>query len=104
MTLSVQFEAEAEAEYRLAGRWYEERCDNLGVEFFNAVDAAIRRIVEWPGAGGTVPRVSADLGVRRCPVTRFPYHVVYLHSSTAIRILAIAHDRRKPGYWQSRLD
>jgi hypothetical protein len=36
-------------------------------------------------------------------VTRFPYHVIYLETGTHIRILAIAHDRRKPGYWTDRL-
>jgi hypothetical protein len=36
-------------------------------------------------------------------VMRFPYHVVYLETSGNLRILAIAHDRRKPGYWMKRL-
>ena len=36
-------------------------------------------------------------------VTRFPYHVIYLETATDIRILAVAHDRRKPGYWRERL-
>jgi hypothetical protein len=52
-----------------------------------------------PRAGDLVPRMLADLPVRRRAVTRFPYHVVYLETPT-YRILAIAHDRRKPGYWQ----
>lgn len=99
----VQFEDEAETEYRLAGRWYEERRANLGIEFFDAVDAAISHIVDLPQAGGFVPRVSRELGVRRRAVTRFPYHVIYLETPEAIRILAIAHDRRKPGYWRERL-
>jgi hypothetical protein len=37
----VRFEDEADAEYRLAGRWYEERREHLGIEFFDAVDATI---------------------------------------------------------------
>jgi len=99
----VQFEDEADAEYRLAGRWYEERHERLGIEFFDAVDATIDRIVAMPRAGEVVPRMPADLPVRRRAVARFPYHVVYLEIPTHIRILAIAHDRRKPGYWQRRL-
>jgi plasmid stabilization system protein ParE len=101
---NVRFEEEADAEYRLAGRWYESQRANLGIEFFDAVDAAIDRIVEMPQAGTRVPRMPADLPVRRRPVTRFPYHVVYLETSSYIRILAIAHDRRKPGYWKRRLE
>lgn len=103
MNPRVRFEDEADAEYRLAGRWYEERREHLGIEFFDAVDATIDRIVAMPQAGTLVPRVTLDSRVRRRAVPRFPYHVVYLETSAEIRILAIAHDRRKPGYWTSRL-
>ncbi len=103
MNPRVRFEDEADAEYRLAGRWYEERREHLGIEFFDAVDATIDQIVEVPEAGALVPGVPTSLPVRRRAVTRFPYHVVYTVTTTQIRILAIAHDRRKPGYWQKRL-
>lgn len=103
MNPNVRFEDEADTEYRLAGRWYEDRRPHLGVEFFDAVDAVIDRIVAMPRAGALVPQMPPALSVRRRAVTRFPYQVVYLERPTHIRILAIAHDRRKPGYWQSRL-
>jgi plasmid stabilization system protein ParE len=99
----IRFEEEADAEYREAGRWYESRRTNLGIAFFDAVDAALRQILEFPHAGTPVPRVPRELPVRRRAVKRFPYHVVYLDMPGALRVLAIAHDRRKPGYWKSRL-
>jgi plasmid stabilization system protein ParE len=99
----ARFEDEADAEYRLAGRWYEERREHLGIEFFDAVDATIDHVVAMPRAGELVTRLPADLPVRRRAVSRFPYHVIYLETATQIRILAIAHDRRKPGYWKTRL-
>jgi plasmid stabilization system protein ParE len=103
VTKPARFEDEADAEYRAAGRWYEERVVGLGIEFFDAVDAALDQIARSPKAGALVRRVPVDLQVRRAPVTRFPYHVVYLETSSTIRVLAIAHDRRRPGYWMSRL-
>jgi toxin ParE1/3/4 len=99
----VQFEDEADAEYRLAGRWYEGRREHLGFEFFDAVDGTIERILDLPGSGSPVPRLPTDLPVRRMAVRRFPYHVIYLEVNDRIRILAVAHDRRKPGYWTTRL-
>jgi hypothetical protein len=69
----VRFEDEADEEYRLAGRWYEDRRERLGLEFFDAVDAAIERILELPRSGARVPRLPSDLPVRRLAVTRFPY-------------------------------
>ena len=103
MNPRVRFEDEADIEYRLAGRWYEERREHLGIEFFDAVDAAINQILEMPRVGNLVPGVPSGLPVRRRAVTRFPYHVIYLETATDIRILAVAHDRRKPGYWRERL-
>ncbi len=96
MNPAVRFEAEAGAEYRAAGSWYELRRVGLGIEFFDAVDATLTRIVRLPRAGGPVKRVPSDLPVRRAPVERFPYHVIYLEAPGMIRVLAIAHDRRKP--------
>ena len=61
------------------------------------------RILELPRSGSRVPRLPPDLTVRRLAVTRFPYHVVYLETDAQLRILAIAHDRRRPGYWKARL-
>lgn len=101
--MSVRFEDEADAEYREAGRWYDGKQIGLGVEFFDAVDATIQRVLDLPRVGVPVPKVSHDLPIRRLAVVRFPYHVIYLESTTELRILAVAHDRRKPGYWKTRL-
>ena len=65
MNPRVRFEDEADAEYRLAGRWYEERRGHLGIEFFDAVDATVDHIVAMSRAGGLVPRVPSELPVRR---------------------------------------
>ena len=103
MNPRVRFDDEADVEYRLAGRWYEARREHLGIEFLDAVDATIDQIVAMPRTGSLVRRLPTDLPVRRRAVTRFPYHVVYLEMATHVRILAIAHDRRKPGYWKVRV-
>ena len=103
MNPRVRFEDEADAEYRLAGQWYESRREHLGIEFFDAVDETIHRILALPQSGAPFRRMPAELPVRTMAVARFPYHVVYLEVGSGIRVLAIAHDRRKPGYWKDRL-
>jgi toxin ParE1/3/4 len=100
---SARFEEEAEREYRAAALWYEEQRENLGIEFLDAVDLTLSHIVRFPHAGAPVPRVRADLPVRRAPVKGFPYHLVYFETPETIRVLAVAHDRRKPRYWKSRV-
>ena len=103
MSTLVRFEDEADAEYREAGRWYDAKQAGLGVEFFDEVDATVRRILDFPQSGERVRRLPRELSVRRLAVARFPYHVVYLEPTTELRLLAIAHDRRRPGYWKKRL-
>ena len=102
MTRPFRTEPEASAELGQAALWYESQRAGLGGEFLEAVDVALSYIARWPHAGVRVPDVPLDLPVRRVPVRRFPYHVVYLEMLDAIRILAFAHDRRLPGYWHSR--
>ena len=40
--------------------------------------------------------------VCRFPLRRFPYSIVYDLSQGRIRILAVAHQSRKPGFWRGR--
>ena len=41
-------------------------------------------------------------GRRRFPVRKFPYSIVYYLRGEEIRVIALAHHRRKPGYWAAR--
>jgi plasmid stabilization system protein ParE len=102
LTLSLRISEEAEAEMADAARWYETHRTSFGAEFLDAVDATAVRIAEAPRIGSLVPGIS-DQAIRRRPVRRFPYHVVYLELPDRLQILAIAHDRRRPGYWVGRL-
>lgn len=103
MTGAFRPEPEASAELEDAALWYEAQRQGLGLELVEAIDLALEQIVRWPQIGRRVPRLPADLPVRRVPVKRFPYHVVYLHWEGGVRVLAFAHDSREPGYWLSRI-
>ena len=102
MTRPFRTEPEASSELGEAAQWYEQRRSGLGIEFLEAIDTALQFIARFPEAGAPVPGVPLSLPVRRAPVRRFPFHVVYLELPDAIRILAFAHDRRSPEYWHSR--
>lgn len=102
MSRSVRFEPAAASELADAADWYEDQGSELGLEFFAAVAATIGVISEWPDSGSTVEGQSEGRTVRRLPVARSPYQVVYLVPDAAIRVLAIAHERRRPAYWSGR--
>lgn len=39
---------------------------------------------------------------RRYNLRRFPYSIIYQVTAEELRILAVAHHRRRPGYWVHR--
>ena len=89
---------QAKAEVEEAAAWYERQRLGLGGKFRVAVEEAIQRIRENPQAG---PRYAAAR-FRYVLVRRFPYVVFYGEGEHAVRVMAVAHGRRKPGYWKSR--
>ena len=103
MNRAFRFEPDASAELENAAVWYNGQRPGLGVEFLAAVDAALEQIARWPEIGRIVPGVTHDVRVRLLAVTRFLYHVAYLDWDGAVRILAVAHDHRRPGSWFSRV-
>ena len=99
----VRLDLEAEEELSEAVRWYEKQRPGLGLELLAEVDDAITRSPEWHGAYQLVPYVAPKLGIRRILLVRFPFAVVFIELPEEWRVLAIAHQRRRPGYWIGRL-
>ena len=84
---------EAREEIERAASWYATIRPSLGDAFVDQVAAATSRAVRAPFTG-------APLGeLRRVFVSRFPYYVLYAVEETQVVILAVAHFRRRPGYW-----
>ncbi|MFD2841744.1 type II toxin-antitoxin system RelE/ParE family toxin [Populibacterium corticicola] len=104
MTLVKREHPEARAELREAAFWYDDQQLYLGDDFYDAIDATIQRVLDWPDAAPVFPGWDELPVVRSASVSVFPYRVIYYLTDTSMVILAYAHHRRKPGYWQHRLD
>ncbi len=72
MTKPIRLDREAEEEIDAAVAWYETQRTGLGLELLEALDEAKARLAESPNALPLAPGVPVQLGVRRCPVYRFP--------------------------------
>ena len=103
MTKRLRLEPEATEELRAAVQWYEVRRAGLGGEFLAEIHRVLQTIQEHSAFGTPAPGVPEKLGARRIPVRRFPYSIAFLELENEVRVLAIAHHRRRPGYWLNRL-
>ena len=105
--MGVEFHPRARDELLEAEGWYQVRSPLSAAAFRREIETAIRMIAEnprWysPGAAGT----------RRLILPKFPFSVVYrvfadeskslLVDQASILIVAVAHHKRRPGYWLNR--
>jgi plasmid stabilization system protein ParE len=91
---------EAEDEIREAMLWYEARRSGLGMEFLGVVEDAMARVTSTPRQW---PQWNDDPRYRRMVLRRFPYLLFYEIRGDTVEFVAVAHTRRRPGYWLARL-
>ncbi|MCC7018157.1 MAG: type II toxin-antitoxin system RelE/ParE family toxin [Ardenticatenales bacterium] len=80
-----------------AAAYYARARPGLGEAFLIEVQRAVETLTEAPLAGTPVHRE-----VRWRLVRRFPYRVYYRLHDDEVRILAVAHQKRRPLYWRAR--
>jgi toxin ParE1/3/4 len=94
----VIIHSEAIEELGSAVSYYGNRKVGLGLDFLGEVEQALGKIQQNPNLG-TVYQVAQ---VRRYIVQRFPFIIFYAELEACIWVVAIAHGKRRPDYWQSR--
>lgn len=94
----VSFNSLARAELQSAVRWLAanaspETATDLQADFWRTIDRIVERpLIGTPGVRNT----------RRVLLHRFRYAVVYRIEGDAVRVLAVIHQHRRPGYWGRR--
>ena len=96
--MRVRLHPEARAELRAARKWYFERSPLSATAFAHAVDNAVSQIVEAP-----TRYPMAEHGTRKFVLQRFPFNIFYRPGEGEIVIVAVAHQKRRPGYWAGRV-
>src|SRR5215212_11179024 len=89
---------EASEEVEEARRWYRERSEPAEGAFLEELDHAIAVVAEAPQRW---PKHIA--GTRRYVFPTFPYSLIYFLENQVLQIVAVAHEKRRPGYWRKRL-
>jgi plasmid stabilization system protein ParE len=88
---------EAELELTDAARYYAQSGgEDLGLALIEEFESALRLLCEQPQLGAPWRHS------RRLPLSRFPFSVIYYTNGDSLRVIALAHHRRKPQYWSGR--
>jgi plasmid stabilization system protein ParE len=94
----LRFHPQAEQEYLTSLAWYRDRSLVAALNFESAFEQAAERIRETPQRW---PIYFRDF--RRYILKQFPFSIVYRDFSSEVVVFAIAHGRRRPGYWRDRV-
>lgn len=103
MIKPVRFSQQAREEVLEAARRYGSQRLELRTEFLAALDEGIERLVRYAPHLGAPPGIDPALGVKRVFMKRFPFSIYFVELPTRFRVLAVAHGRRLPFYWRTRL-
>ena len=102
--MRIEFHPEATAELAAQLDWYDTRRAGLRGDLLDELDAALQTVAEHPTIAPPWPSpLAAGAGVRAYRLGRFPFLLAYLVEGDVMYVVAIAHTRRRPGYWMERL-
>jgi plasmid stabilization system protein ParE len=94
----LEFFEDAASEVEEGRAWYRERSESAEAGFLRELDHAIQQVTDAPSQW---PHYLA--GTQRYVFPSYPYSLVYFIEESTINVVAIAHDKRRPGYWRERL-
>lgn len=98
MATIVEFDSAAREEFDEAFNWYANRSTAAAVGFAIEIEATLEKIERDPERFATT-----FSGCQYCSLRKYPYSVVYYRNRNRITVVAIAHAKRKPGYWRLRI-
>src|SRR2546423_4256947 len=96
--MNLHFFEEASEEVEEHRAWYRERSETAESAFLREIDHATDVVLEAPHRW---PRYIA--GTQRYVFRTFPFSLVYFVEGEIVNIVAVAHGKRRPGYWRKRL-
>jgi toxin ParE1/3/4 len=93
----VEFHPAAQQEAEDAADYYDRQSPGLGAEFRRDLEEAVGRL------GGNPGMYAAEIDeFRGCPLSKFAYTLFYLDLGDRVWVAAVAHQKRRPGYWARR--
>jgi toxin ParE1/3/4 len=71
----------------------------VAARFLDEIESSIKKVVADPSLYPIFGKKA-----RRRVLARFPYSVIFQDKGDVILVVAVAHAKRRPGYWAKRLN
>lgn len=96
--MKIRFDPAARIEFIEAIRWYAQEAGPVyATDFRNEVHRVLVLLSNHPALG-----TPSTNDTRSMVVHRYPFSIIYRTRPDSLHVLAIAHQRRRPGYWVGR--
>jgi hypothetical protein len=97
--VNVDFHPAASAEVEDSAANYEGVIGGLGFRFIEEVEHATELLRTYPEIGPEI-----DPGIRHFVLADFPHSLIHSIEPELVWVLAVAHHKRRPGYWKIRVE
>lgn len=96
--MRVSVSSEAQADFNAALDWYlDELAFDAAEGFADEFERALMLLQSFPDVGST-----SRYQTRTFTLPTFPYSLIHRVSPDSVRVIAVAHHSRRPGYWAGR--
>ena len=97
MAKAIEYLRGARIDFDQSFDWYAERSVGAAIGFASTVDDALENIIIDPSR---FP--STHGGCASCALERYPFRIVFRNEPDRLVVVAIAHAKRRPGFWHGR--
>ena len=82
-----------------AAAFYDRERPGLGDRLVEEFERVVALLIENPELGRGIGQ-----NLRSIVLDRFPFRVIYSLEDFGIRIIAVAHQKRRPDFWRTRVE
>lgn len=101
--IAYRVHPEARGELDAIAERYETERPGLGAEFLEDYATKLEQALGFPRSG-PIWAAHETCEIRRFVLSRFPFTLVMAWLPEAPTVVAVAHQRRRPGYWRGRIE
>ena len=96
--MTYYFHPAAEAEHLESVAYFESKRPGLGATYLTEFEKILKEVCKSP----TRYAIKLNPDIRHRGMKKFPFTILFREVEGTVQILAVAHHRRRPGYWLGR--